>query len=41
VAAAKGLGELLVREQLITIDQLETAKRTQKQQGEAGLGQPL
>ncbi|MDZ4677883.1 MAG: type IV-A pilus assembly ATPase PilB [Oligoflexia bacterium] len=31
--AGKGLGELLVREQLITIDQLETAKRTQKQQG--------
>lgn len=31
--AAKGLGELLVREQLINIDQLETAKAEQKKGG--------
>jgi len=32
--AAKPLGELLVREQLISIDQLETAKREQKKSGQ-------
>src|SRR5271155_3804284 len=31
--AAKGIGELLVRERLISIDQLEHAKREQKNQG--------
>lgn len=31
--AAKGLGELLVREQLINIDQLEAAKKEQKKDG--------
>jgi len=31
--AAKGIGELLVRERLISIDQLEQAKREQKNQG--------
>src|ERR1017187_8650330 len=33
MAAAKGLGELLVREQLISIDQLEQAKKDQKNSG--------
>lgn len=36
MAAGKGLGELLVREQLITIDQLETARREQKTQASGG-----
>ncbi|MCC6276546.1 MAG: type IV-A pilus assembly ATPase PilB [Oligoflexia bacterium] len=39
--AAKGLGELLVREQLITIDQLENAKKTQKQAGGGRLASAL
>lgn len=34
--AKKGLGELLVREQLISIDQLQKAKREQKQLGAGG-----
>jgi type IV pilus assembly protein PilB len=38
--AAKGIGELLVREQLINIDQLEHAKREQKTAG-GGLGSNL
>ncbi|MBK9293248.1 MAG: type IV-A pilus assembly ATPase PilB [Oligoflexia bacterium] len=33
MAASKGLGELLVREQLINIDQLESAKKEQKKDG--------
>lgn len=39
--AAKGIGELLVGEHLITIDQLETAKREQKKQGGGRLGTTL
>ena len=39
--AGKGLGELLVREQLISIDQLEKAKREQKAHGGGRLGSTL
>jgi type IV pilus assembly protein PilB len=41
MAAAKGLGELLIREQLITIDQLENAKREQKSHSGGRLGSAL
>jgi type IV pilus assembly protein PilB len=41
MAAAKGLGELLVREQLITIDQLEQARREQKNHAAGRLGSAL
>jgi type IV pilus assembly protein PilB len=39
--ATKGLGELLIREQLITIDQLETARREQKNHVGGRLGSAL
>ena len=41
MAAAKGLGELLIREQLITVDQLEAARREQKAHGTSRLGAAL
>ncbi len=41
MAVSKGLGELLIKEQLITVDQLEKAKREQKIQGGTRLGAAL